>query len=131
MVPHPWRVAARISTALFFTLAGLNHFRDAKFYRQIVPPHFGNPEWIVALSGIAEIAGGIGLMIQPLRRAAGWGLIALLICVFPANLYMAMSPQRIPHMHFPQWALWLRLPLQGLFIALVWFASLSNGADKT
>jgi uncharacterized membrane protein len=123
MPAHPWRTVAQITAAVFFTAAGLNHFRNPEFYRKIVPPHLGNPALIVALSGIAEIAGGVGLLIPPLRRFAGWGLIALLISVFPANVYMAVAPQKIPDMHFPQWALWLRLPLQAVFVAWVWFAS--------
>jgi uncharacterized membrane protein len=79
---------------------------------------------LVAVSGVAEIAGGIGLLIPRLRRWAGWGLIALLIAVFPANVYMAVSPQRIPDLHFARWMLWLRLPLQGVFVVWVWYASL-------
>ena len=73
------------------------------------------------LSGIAEIAGAIGLLVPALRPAAGWGLIALLICVFPANIHMAMQPQKFPE--FTPWMLWARLPLQLVFIAWVGFVS--------
>ena len=121
---HPWRTTARIFAAIFFVFAGLNHFRNPRFYREIVPPHFGDPALLVIISGLGEIAGGIALLIRPLRRTAGWGLIALLIAVFPANLLMALEPRRIPDIHFPQWALWLRLPLQAVLIVWVWFASL-------
>jgi uncharacterized membrane protein len=72
-------------------------------------------------SGVAEIAGGVGLVIRPLRRVAGWGLIALLIAVFPANIYMLQHPGQF---HFAPWILWARLPLQAVFIAWVWFVAI-------
>jgi uncharacterized membrane protein len=118
-----WQFALRWLAAIFFVAAGINHFREPRFYRQIVPPHFPSPALLVILSGIGEIVGGIGLLVRPLRRAAGWGLIALLVCVFPANIYMAFFPQRIADLHIPQWLLWLRLPLQGVMIAWIWFVS--------
>lgn len=116
----------RLAAAIFFVAAGVNHFVKPDFYRKIVPPGFGSPAVLVAVSGVAEIAGGIGLLIPWLRRWAGWGLIALLIAVFPANIYMAVSPQRIPDLHFARWTLWLRLPLQGVFIVWVWYAGLQT-----
>jgi uncharacterized membrane protein len=121
-----WRTAHRWLAAIFFVVAGANHFLKPQFYRQIVPPSFPSPAMLVIVSGICEIVGGIGLLIRPLRRAAGWGLIALLLCVFPANLYMAIHPQRIADLHISRWLLWLRLPLQGLLIAWVWFVSLAD-----
>jgi uncharacterized membrane protein len=114
----------RIAAAIFFVAAGVNHFIKPDFYRKIVPPGFGPPGILVWISGVAEIAGGIGLLIPRLRWWAAWGLIALLIAVFPANLYMAVSPQSIPDMHFSRWSLWLRLPLQVVFITWVWYAGL-------
>jgi uncharacterized membrane protein len=124
MPTHPWRTTARISAAIFFAFAGLNHFRNPRFYREIVPPHFGNPALLVIISGVSEIAGGIALLIRPLRRIAGWGLIALLIAVFPANVFMALQPRKFPDLPFHQWTLWLRLPVQAVLIVWVWFASL-------
>jgi uncharacterized membrane protein len=127
--PHQsprWLIFLRLLTAVAFILAGANHFRHPDFYRKIVPPHFGPPTLIVALSGIAEIAGGTGLLIPPLRKSAGWGLIALLIAVFPANIYMAVAPTQIPDNHFPQWLLWARLPFQFIFIAIVWLAAIAR-----
>jgi len=109
-----------------FILAGANHFRNPQFYRDIVPPQFGSAATLVKISGVCEIAGGASLLIPRLRRAAGWGLIALLIAVFPANIYMAIAPERIPNMNFPRWALWLRLPFQALFIGWIWFVALSG-----
>jgi uncharacterized membrane protein len=108
---------------IFFVMAGTNHFIQPKFYRQIVPPMFPAPGLLVIASGICEIAGGIGLQIRSLRPAAGWGLIALLVAVFPANVYMVVSPQAATDIHVSKILLWLRLPLQGVFIIWVWFVS--------
>lgn len=116
-----WQQILRLIAAIFFILAGANHFRSPTFYEQIVPPGFGPPALMVMISGAAEIAGGIGLLIPSLRKFAGWGLVALLIAVFPANVYMAMEPQRFAR--FPQWILWTRLPLQFVLIAWVWLVS--------
>jgi uncharacterized membrane protein len=116
----------RLTAAIFFIAAGANHFYKPQFYRSIIPPRFPSPALLVMISGLAEIAGGIGLLIPALRRSAGWGLIALLIAVFPANIFMAVSPQRIPNLNFPRWSLWLRLPLQVVFIAWVWYVSLAR-----
>jgi uncharacterized membrane protein len=121
---HILRSTMRVLAVLLFILAGLNHFRNPIFYQRIIPPGFPFPRLLVILSGVCEIAGGIGLLIPPLRRLAGWGLIALLIAVFPANIYMAIAPHNFADLHFPTWALWLRLPFQVIFIAWVWFVAL-------
>jgi uncharacterized membrane protein len=102
--------------ALIFIGAGVNHFVIPSTYRQIVPPSFGDPERLVALSGVAEIAGGLGVLLRPTRRPAGLGLIALLVAVFPANVYMARESERFARI--PRWALYARLPLQPL---LMWW----------
>jgi uncharacterized membrane protein len=75
---------------------------------------------LVWISGFFEILGGVGLLIPMLRRAAAAGLILLLMAVFPANIYMAMRPDRFADLHLPVWTLWARLPLQALLIAWVW-----------
>jgi uncharacterized membrane protein len=116
--------ALRALAAVLFVASGINHFARAEGYRRVVPPAFPAPRALVAFSGVCEIAGGLGLLIRPLRRAAGWGLIALLVAVFPANVYMATSSDQIPGTHLsPPW-LWLRLPLQGVFVAWVWYVAL-------
>jgi uncharacterized membrane protein len=114
------RTVLRRLAAIFFVVAGTFHFLKPEMYLQIMPPYFPAPQLLVAVSGIAEIAGGIGLLIPRLRRAAGWGLIALLFAVFPANIYMVQHPERF---HFAPWILWARLPLQFVFIAWVWLAA--------
>ena len=123
------RVALRWLIALCFIAAGVNHFLKPGMYRQIVPPMFPTPAALVAISGVAEIVGGLGLLIRPLRRAAGWGLILLLIAVFPANVYMAVSHDRIPGWNVPPLLLWLRLPLQAVLIVWVWWVSLAPSRD--
>jgi uncharacterized membrane protein len=110
--------------SLLFITTGILHFVHPQFYRRIVPPVFPSPEALVAISGVCEIAGGVGLLVPRLRRSAGWGLIALLIAVFPANIYMVVDPRRSADATFPMWALWLRLPLQGVLVAWVWWVSL-------
>lgn len=117
------RTIFRWLAAVFFVVAGIFHFLKPEPYVQIMPPCFPAPRLLVAISGAAEIAGGLGLLIHPLQRAAGWGLIALLIAVFPANVYMVQHPGQF---HFAPWMLWVRLPLQIVFIAWVWFVAVRH-----
>lgn len=113
--------AARIGTAAIFATTGILHFTHEKFFTAIVPKSLPNPRALVQISGVAELAGGIGVLIPSTRALAGKGLIALLIAVFPANINMALNPDRFKQ--FPAWALWARLPLQFAAIALVWRGS--------
>jgi uncharacterized membrane protein len=122
--PAGWRVVLRYLGVALFLFTGFYHFYRVDLFAQIVPPGFGDPRLMVQISGVAELAGAVGLLIPPLRRAAAWGLIALLIAVFPANIYMAGWPQRMPGIHLAHWILWARLPLQPLMIAWVWVAGL-------
>jgi uncharacterized membrane protein len=103
----------------FFVLAGAMHFITPKTYLRIVPPYLPAPEALVYLSGLAEAAGGAGLMVPAARRWAGWWLVATLLAVFPANVHMAMHPDRYPQVPGGKTALRARLPFQGLFIAWV------------
>jgi uncharacterized membrane protein len=126
-----WRRIARGVLASLFVAAGTWHFVRPGFYRSIVPPGFGPPAVMVAISGAAEILGGIGLLVPRLRRAAGWGLVALLVAVFPANVYMLTARDRIPGDTFPAWALWVRLPLQGVLTAgVLWSAGIIGRANR-
>lgn len=112
---------ARRALAAFFVAAGANHFVFTDFYISIIPPYLPYPRELVWISGVAEIAGGIGLLVERWRPAARWGLILLLLAVFPANLHMALEPDDFSR--FPRWALYLRLPLQVVFLAWVWWAA--------
>jgi uncharacterized membrane protein len=103
----------------FFVFAGLMHFAIPRAYRRIMPPYIPAPRAMVYASGVAEVAGGAGLMLPRRRRAAGWWLIATLLAVFPANVHMALHPGEFPKVPGGSRALWARLPFQGVFIAWV------------
>ena len=110
-----------------FVVAGLFHFIAPQIYVAIMPGFLPSPKVLVALSGVAEILGGIGVSLPLVRRAAAWGLIALLVCVFPANIHALSTGMVIASHALPLWMLWLRLPLQPLFIAWVYYACLREG----
>ncbi len=107
--------------AVFFIGSGVNHFVIPDTYKQIVPPGWGDPALLVQVSGVAEIAGGVGVLAPRTRRLSGFGLIALLAAVFPANLYMARNPAKFKKI--PAWALYARLPLQPLAMWWAWRAT--------
>jgi uncharacterized membrane protein len=117
----------RALLALFFVAAGIAHFRWPSLYVQIVPPYLPHPLALVYVSGVCEILGGCGLLIPRLRWVAGWGLIALLLAVFPANVHMALGDVAIRELTIPPLLLWLRLPLQGVFLAWVWWSMRADG----
>ncbi len=106
--------------AIAFTLAGANHFINPNFYLRMMPTVLPAPLFLIYLSGAFEIVLGILLLIPKFTRHAAFGLIALLLAVFPANVFMAMNTDLFPE--FSLTALYLRLPLQIVLIALVfWF----------
>ncbi len=105
--------------ATFYTLAGIAHFVMPKFFLRIMPPYIPWHKPIVYLSGLAEIGLGILLLLPEYSSWAAWGIIALLVAVFPANLYHFTSGGA--GMRIPQWLLALRLPLQGVLIAWAWW----------
>lgn len=108
--------------AAFFIGSGVNHFVSPRFYLAIVPPSLQHEaKRVVDVSGVAEVVGGIGVLLPRTRRPAGLGLIALLAAVFPANLYMARTPERFHRI--PRWALYARLPLQPLMMWWAWSAT--------
>lgn len=102
----------------FFVAAGALHFIGPAFYLKIMPPYVPFALAMVYISGILEILLGLLVLPQKTRQAAGWGLILLLIAVFPANLHVALHPEIFPGL--PLWMAWARLPLQLLFIFWVW-----------
>ena len=106
----------------FYVFAGVNHFLNPDFYVQIMPPFLPWHRELVYLSGLAEIACGVCLLIPATRVVAAWATIALLVAVFPANIHVAVSD--LPMLGQGQgagWLNWLRLPFQGLFIAWAWW----------
>lgn len=110
--------------AFSFILAGVNHFINADFYLRMMPPYLPAHLFLIYLSGIFQIALGILLLVPKFTKFAAWGLIALLIAVFPANVYMAMNSQVFPE--FSQTALLLRLPAQIVLIAWAFWFTRSN-----
>ncbi|HXG85013.1 MAG TPA: DoxX family membrane protein [Pyrinomonadaceae bacterium] len=107
-----------------FVAAGANHFLNAEFYLKIMPPFLPAPLFLIYLSGIFQIALGILLLIPKFTRLAAFGLIALLIAVFPANIYMAANPQLFSE--YSPTALYIRLPVQLILIVLVFWVSKSE-----
>ena len=101
-----------VPLALLFIVGGVLHFFFSEIYLRIMPPVLPAPRFLIKMSGVAEIAGGLGLLISKLRRAAAYGLALLLVAVFPANLYMAEAHVPFPGIMGESWAQWLRLPLQ-------------------
>ncbi len=113
--------------AVFFVLAGLNHFRTPTLYLGMMPPWLPWPSAANTIAGVAEVLGGIGLLPPRLCRAAGWGLIALLIAVFPANIHVALQGH-MSGLNVSPAGLWLRLPFQAVFIAAVAWVALGSQA---
>ncbi len=111
--------------AVLFVAAGVLHFVWPGAYVRIVPPGLPLPLALVYLSGVAEILGGLGVLVPPARTWAGRGLVALLVAVFPANVYMALAPEAVG-MQGAEVGLWVRLPLQLVLIAWVWWATQSK-----
>ncbi len=102
--------------AAVYIVAGLNHFIKPKMYMAIMPPYIPAHPQMVFWSGVAEVVLGVGMLFPATRSYAAWGLIFLLIAVFPANVFMATSEQ---FASLSPWIRWGRLPIQGL---LIWWA---------
>ena len=112
---------ASVALGVTFTAAGALHFARPRMYEAIMPRYLPAHRELVLASGVAEIAGGVGVLHPRTRRLAGWWLIATLLAVFPANVEMAVHAERFKR--FPPAALWARLPLQGLLIAWAWLTA--------
>ena len=114
------RTVSRWLLTLFMVAAGANHFVSPDAYVAMMPAMLPAPLTLVHVSGVAEILGGLGLILGATRRLAAWGLIALFIAVFPANLNMAIHHLPLGTYQVPSWALWARLPVQ---VLLIWWAA--------
>ena len=107
------KLASKYSLALFITGAGVMHFVKTDFYMRLMPPYLPWHRELVDLSGVCEIVLGLLLLVPRTSRFAAWGIIALLIAVFPANIHAYLHQDILPAppiLHF------LRLPLQAVFI---------------
>lgn len=114
------KVAMRWLLGVLFVLAGANHFLNPDFYTRMMPPYLPWHLGLVYASGVCEIVLGILLLVPRYAPLAAWGIIALLVAVFPANVHMALNAETYPE--FSAVALWVRLPVQGLLVAWAyWF----------
>jgi uncharacterized membrane protein len=119
------RVSQRLLGA-FFVFAGTMHFVIPRSYEAIMPPYLPRHREAVAVSGVAEIAGGLMVIHPRTRSLAGAWLVALLAAVFPANVHMALHPDQVRGLdadRVPRWALWTRLALQPLMMIWAWRAT--------
>lgn len=121
-LPDTWpKRIALLALSAFYIFAGAIHFVRPDFYLAIMPPYLPAHLELVYLSGLFEIAGGIGVLVPKFRSIAGWGLVALLFAVFPANLHMALHPELFPDLS--PVAHYGRLPIQLFFIGWAYWAT--------
>ena len=124
----------RFALAALFLVAGILHLRRPRLFLPIMPPWIPLPAACVLVSGIFELFGGVGLLISDpaIQLVAGWGLVALLIAVFPANIYMAVAGVKVNGFPPRSWMAWARLPLQPvLVLAVLWVTHSWPGKCKT
>ena len=116
------KTVVRFLVAGAMVAIGADHFLNPDPFVLIVPSALPNPLLLVYVSGAFEMLGGLGLLIPQVRLYAAWGLIALYVAVFPANINMALNHlQPDPAHPIPDWISWARLPFQALFIWLAWW----------
>jgi uncharacterized membrane protein len=115
--------------SVLFVLAGVYHFVNPDFYLNIMPPYFPWHLFLVYLTGAFEIIFGVLLAIPRFTRIAGFGLIVLLIVIFPANIHMAINAKFFPHIN--PIVLWLRLPLQFVLVAWAYWYTRPGTAGET
>jgi uncharacterized membrane protein len=117
-----WRAAGRGALVTMFLFTGTSHFTGMKHdFAAMIPPPLPNDLWVIYLTGLFEIAGAVGLLIPRTRRLAGICLALLLVALFPANVYAALS--EIPLRGEAATPLWIRTPMQLLYIGMVWWTS--------
>lgn len=120
------KLISKVLLAMFMVVAGTMHFVRPDFYLQIMPPYFPFPLELVYLSGVFEAGLGLLLLIPRFSRWAAWGIIALLIAIFPANIYVYQHQDLIPA---PPLVHLLRLPLQAVFILWAYWHTRPNVAN--
>ena len=109
----------------FYVYVGILHFIDPEWFLFIMPPFLSSIGLeLIYISGFFEVVGGVCVLIPRLRRIAGWGLVALLIAVYPANIYMAITPEAFPDIHVA--LLYFRLAFQ--FVFFYWAFSVTRPA---
>jgi len=116
-----WKQIFRVILSIFMVTIGVLHFVKPEPFVKIVPPQLPYPLELVYISGFFEILGGVGLLIPFVSPAAAWGLIALFIAVFPANINQAVNNIPIEGIPHNQLLYWARLPFQAVLIAWAWW----------
>lgn len=116
------KFVVRALLAAAFAAAGVTHFTNEALFVRMVPPWVPAPKLAVQVSGVFELLGALGLFVPAVQKLAAWGLMALLVAVYPANVYMAMNPHKFADILSPSGLLW-RLPLQGVLLGLVWWSA--------
>jgi uncharacterized membrane protein len=115
-----------IAQSLFYIGGGVNHFVHEDFYTRLMPDRYAHPEGLVRFTGVAEILGGLGLLMPATRRPAAIGIAVMLVGFLDAHQFTLRHPERYPEI--PEWALWARIPLQ--FVLIAWalqFARRNSG----
>ncbi len=115
------RTASRWLLAVVMVVAGANHFLSTDSYMLMMPAMLPFKLQLLWLSGVLEIVGGLGLLHERTRLYAVYGLIALLLAVFPANINQAMNNIVVPGLIEETWQMWARLPAQAVFIGWAWW----------
>ncbi|MBY0231412.1 MAG: DoxX family protein [Gemmataceae bacterium] len=113
------KLVMRWLLALLLLAAGVLHFVRADVFLRAMPAYLPWHRELVLLSGAAEFLLGILLLVPRVSRPAAWGVVALFVAVFPANVHMALNPDLFPAI--PPWVLWLRVPLQVPLVLWAWW----------
>jgi uncharacterized membrane protein len=114
-----FKIGMKYLFAAIFIFAGFNHFYNPDFYLRIMPPYLPWPSALHLIAGLFEVVLGVMLLTPRFQRLAAWGLIALLLAVYPANIHMAVNWRLYPDL--PMIFHWIRVPLQFVLIAWAWW----------
>jgi uncharacterized membrane protein len=124
-----WREAGRIALVIMFLFTGLSHFSSLKHdFAAMIPAPLPNDLWVIYLTGAFEIGGALGLLIPRTRRLAGICLVLLLVALFPANVNAIIN--EIPLGGNAPTPLWVRAPMQLLYIGMIWWTSIKGGSKE-
>src|SRR5918999_103604 len=124
-----WRDAGRGALVIMFLFTGISHFTSMKYdFAAMIPAPLPNDLWVIYLTGVFEIAGAVGLLIPRTRRLAGVCLVLLLVALFPANVNAIVNG--IPLGGNAPTPLWVRAPMQLLYIGMVWWTSIKGGSKE-
>jgi uncharacterized membrane protein len=122
------KAAGLVLVVLWFAIGGVAHFAATRLEMSIVPAYIPWPRAVVWVSGVFELLGAAGLLLQSTRRAAGLGLFVLTLAVTPANVYMLQRPDLFG---IPIWLLVLRLFLQAALLVLILWSTTSERLDRS